>query len=224
MDRTQRAAIHRALGDEVRLQIVDELSLSDRTPQELGRLAGLETNLLAHHLRVLEDSGLISRRVSSGDRRRRYVSLEPGAISGIACEPRLRAKSVVFVCTHNSARSQVAEALFRARCGVRVQSSGPDPRQAVHPKAIQVGAELGVDISDRRPKSYAAVAGIPDLVVSVCDLATEGEVPFHARRLHWSIPDPVETGRITDFRSSFAVIERRVDQLVSAIDNDRRQP
>jgi protein-tyrosine-phosphatase/DNA-binding transcriptional ArsR family regulator len=224
MERTQRAAIHRALGDEVRLQIIDELAFSDRTPQDLARLAGSETNLLAHHLGVLEEAGLIRRRVSSGDRRRRYISLESELVRGLLPELRLAASSVVFVCTHNTARSQVAEALFRSRSGVRVQSAGPNPRPSVHPKAIQVGAELGADLSGHRPKGYSEVAGSPDLVVSVCDLALEATIPFHVQRLHWSIPDPVETGRVEDFRSAFTEIDRRVGLLADAIDNERSQP
>jgi protein-tyrosine-phosphatase len=223
MQRTERAAIHRALGDEGRLQIVDELALSDRTPQELARLTGFETNLLAHHLGVLEEARLIRRRVSSGDRRRRYISLDTELVVGIVPESRLAASSVVFVCTHNSARSQFAEALFRSRSGARVQSAGPNPRPSVHPKAVKVGAEMGLDLSAQWPKGYPEVTGSPDLVVSVCDLALEGEIPFGARRLHWSIPDPVETGRIEDFRSSFTEIGRRVGQLANAIEKERKQ-
>ena len=94
MERAQRAAVHRALGDEVRLQIIDELALSDRTPQELARITGSETNLLAHHLGVLAEAGLVRRRVSSGDRRRRYISLETGMVRSLlpklAAEGRLR--------------------------------------------------------------------------------------------------------------------------------------
>jgi len=223
MERARRAAVHRALGDEARLLIIDELALSDRTPQELARITGSETNLLAHHLGVLEEAGLIRRRVSSGDRRRRYLSLETGMVRGLLPELSLTASSVVFVCTHNSARSQFAEALLRSRCKIRVQSAGPDPRPMVHPKAIQVGAELGVDLSGQRPKGYADVAGSPDLVVSVCDLALEASIPFPARRLHWSIPDPLETGRVEDFRRSFTEIERRVGLLIDAI-NGEDQP
>lgn len=223
MNLPKKAAIHRALGDEGRLRIVDELALSDRTPQELARLTGSETNLLSHHLGVLEEAGLIRRRVSSGDRRRRYISLETELVHGLFTERRLTANSVVFVCTHNSARSQIAEALFRSRSSIRVQSAGPNPRRSVHPKAVQAAAEMGFDLSAHRPKGYREVVGSPDLVVSVCDLAVEGEVPFEARRMHWSIPDPVETGFIADFRSSFSEIDRRVDILVNAIDNERKQ-
>ena len=71
-----RAARHAALGDPIRLAIVDELTASDRSPVELRRLTGSESNLLAHHLDVLEDVGLIARKRSSGDQRRRYVQLQ----------------------------------------------------------------------------------------------------------------------------------------------------
>jgi ArsR family transcriptional regulator, arsenate/arsenite/antimonite-responsive transcriptional repressor / arsenate reductase (thioredoxin) len=222
MERAQRAEVHRALSDEARLQIIDELALSDRTPQELARIIGSETNLLAHHLGVLTEAGLVRRRVSSGDRRRRYISLETGMVRGLLPELRLPASSVVFVCTHNSARSQFAEALLRSRSKIRVQSAGPNPRSSLHPKAIQVGTELGVDLSGLRPKGYGDVEGSPDLVISVCDLALEARIPFQARRLHWSIPDPVETGRVEDFRRSFIEIDRRVGLLVDAIEREEQ--
>lgn len=224
MDRHERATIHRALGDVGRLQIVDELSMSDRTPQELAGLTGFESNLLAHHLGVLEEAVLIRRRVSSGDRRRRYISLDTELVRGLLPARRQAATSVLFVCTHNSARSQVAEALLRSRCGARVQSAGPNPRQSIHPKAVKVAAEMGVDLSGQAPKGYSEVAGSPDLVVSVCDVAVESLIPFDARRLHWSIPDPVETEHIEDFRSSFTDIDRRVGQLAEAMENEREQP
>jgi protein-tyrosine-phosphatase len=59
-------------------------------------------------------------------------------------------------------------------------------------------------------------------VISVCDLALEARIPFQALRLHWSIPDPVETGRVEDFRRSFTEIERRVGLLVDAIEREEQ--
>ncbi|MGZ7087040.1 MAG: ArsR/SmtB family transcription factor, partial [Ilumatobacteraceae bacterium] len=78
-----RAARHAALGDPVRLAIVDELAVSDRAPVELRRLIGIESNLLAHHLDVLERVGFISRTRSSGDGRRRYVHLHRRALDDL---------------------------------------------------------------------------------------------------------------------------------------------
>ena len=81
-----RAAVHAALGEPVRLAIVEDLATSDRSPKELAVRLSLPTNLLAHHLDVLEGAGLIERFVSAGDRRRRYVRLvrEPLARLGVA--------------------------------------------------------------------------------------------------------------------------------------------
>ena len=70
-----RAARHAALGDPLRLQIVDPLAWGDLTPGDLAAALGLTSNLLAHHLGVLEAAGLVSRRRSEADRRRSYVSL-----------------------------------------------------------------------------------------------------------------------------------------------------
>ncbi|MGB5757862.1 MAG: winged helix-turn-helix domain-containing protein, partial [Acidimicrobiales bacterium] len=73
--RMRRAQLHRALAEPHRLEIVDELALSDRSPTELGHQLGMASNLLAHHLDVLEAAGLIERVTSTGDRRRRYLRL-----------------------------------------------------------------------------------------------------------------------------------------------------
>jgi ArsR family transcriptional regulator, arsenate/arsenite/antimonite-responsive transcriptional repressor / arsenate reductase (thioredoxin) len=102
-----RTAIHAALADAHRLEIVDELAISDRSPTELGRLLSIGSNLLAHHLGVLEDAGIVKRESSDGDARRRYVRLVPDALSVIA-EPvvMIVARHVLFVCSANSARSR----------------------------------------------------------------------------------------------------------------------
>ena len=105
----RRAAAHAALGDPGRLAIVDELEVSDRSPKELGQRLGLTSNLLAHHLDVLERAGLITRFTSAGDARRKYVRLTRNGLGALSVgEPRLLpATDVLFVCSHNSARSQL---------------------------------------------------------------------------------------------------------------------
>jgi len=110
-----RVRIHAALADPGRLAIVDRLAVSDASPGELARSLGLSTNLLAHHLGVLEDAGLIVKARSEGDRRRVYVRLRPAAFTGLLVPRPVRAPRVVFVCTHNSARSQLAAALLAHR-------------------------------------------------------------------------------------------------------------
>src|ERR1039457_4153459 len=106
MDLNSRVRMHHALADRHRLAIVDALMLGDRSPPELCELAEIPTNLLAHHLQGLHQAGLVDRRVSSGDRRRRYVVLQQERLAQIVPNLTVSAESVLFVCTHNSARSQ----------------------------------------------------------------------------------------------------------------------
>lgn len=218
MTLAERARVYAALGDPHRLRIVDELALGDRSPTELGELLDLPSNLLAHHLGVLEESGLVERRVSAGDRRRRYLVLRHHILVGLTPTRRLRPRMVLFVCTHNSARSQFAAALWREQTQGEADSAGTDPLPQVHPLAVRAAAERGVDLTAARPKGYPDVGIRPDLVVSVCDRALESGVPFDVERLHWSVPDPVEVGRIGAFRSAFAEIANRVDALTTEED------
>jgi protein-tyrosine-phosphatase len=214
----QRARIHRALGDEVRLRIVEQLILADQTPFELGQIVAIPSNLLAHHLGVLEDSGLLIRHRGEGDRRKRYVSLRHELFEDLVPTAPIDARSVLFVCTHNSARSQFAEAALRSRWDHAVQSAGTVPASRIHPKAAAAASEFGVEVSSARPKGYSEVDGSPDLVISVCDRAKEARDTFTGRRLHWSVPDPVEAGGIGDFRTAFSTINERVDRLVAALE------
>ena len=216
MDLDTRAATHRALADRHRLAIVDALALGDRTPRELGELVDVPTNLLAHHLGVLDDAGLIERRASSGDRRRRYVVLRPDRVAALLPAPVIRDAVVLFVCTHNSARSQFAAALWRRRTGQEADSAGAEPGRRVHPSAVRAARDLGVELAAATPKGYEAVSDAPDLVVSVCDRAHEAGIPFDAATLHWSVPDPVADGRDAAFSAAFAEISARVERLAVA--------
>jgi protein-tyrosine-phosphatase len=216
MDIDERARVHAALGDVHRLQIVDALAFSDRTFQELAAIAGLPGNAAAHHLDVLETAGLVARRVSEGDHRRRYIALRPGLLDDALTRRAARPQVVLFVCTHNSARSQFAAAAWQAKTGLAAQSAGTTPAVHVHPKAVQAAAEVGLDLVDARPKGYDAITAEPDLIVSVCDRAHEAGVPFEAPAVHWSVPDPVLAGTIGAFRAAFADLSQRIDQLAAA--------
>ncbi|MEX1178468.1 MAG: helix-turn-helix domain-containing protein [Nitriliruptor sp.] len=216
-DVEDRAAIHRALGDPTRLRIVDALQLSDRSPTQLGQLLELPTNLLAFHLGVLEEAGLVVRTPSQGDARRRYVALGRHSSSSLD-EPRPLAgplERVLFVCTANSARSQLAAALWHARTGQPALSAGTEPATHVHPLAIEVARERGIDLDDATPTGYDAIATTPDLVVSVCDRAHESQVDAAVPRLHWSIPDPVGGPRRA-FARTYDDLAVRVDRLARA--------
>jgi ArsR family transcriptional regulator, arsenate/arsenite/antimonite-responsive transcriptional repressor / arsenate reductase (thioredoxin) len=204
-----RAAVHAALADPVRLAIVDELVASDRSPTELGRALGVRSNLLAHHLRGLERAGVVTRRRSSGDRRRAYIHLVREPLLGLIPSPSIEARAVLFVCTHNSARSQLAAAMWNRTHGVHAESAGTHPAPRVHPGAVRVGRRMGLDLRDARPRRLDRIAA--DLVVTVCDQAKE-ELE-QAASIHWSVPDPVAAGTPDAFASAAADIRERVDDL-----------
>ena len=119
-----RARLHAALGEPARLAIVDRLVLGDAAPGELSRALGIPSNLLAHHVKLLEKAGVLTRSRSEGDHRRTYLRLHPDALAHLAPENAVRAPRVVFVCTHNSARSQLAAALWARRSPVHAASAG----------------------------------------------------------------------------------------------------
>jgi protein-tyrosine-phosphatase len=123
---------------------------------------------------------------------------------------------VLFVCTHNSARSQVAAALWRALTGEPAESAGSEPQPQVHPQAVQAARRAGIDLAGAVPKGYGAVTAGPDLVVSVCDRARENGVPFDAPSLHWSVPDPADAGRMGAFTAAVDEIRGRVVRLAEA--------
>src|SRR5438270_2804016 len=140
----RRARIHAALGDPARLAIVETLSLGDASPGEIARDLRLPINLVAHHVNVLTDVGLVVRTRSEGDRRRTYLRLVPGAFAQLVPPHLPVAPRLVFVCTHNSARSQLAAALWRHRTGEPVASAGTRPATRVHPRAVRISRRHGL--------------------------------------------------------------------------------
>src|ERR1700722_7808602 len=95
----RRSAVHAALADPARLAITDTLADGDASPSELAAMLAMPSNLLAHHLRVLEEGGIVTRRRSEGDRRRSYLRLVPGSLDSLAGPPGRTARRVLFVCT-----------------------------------------------------------------------------------------------------------------------------
>jgi protein-tyrosine-phosphatase len=210
----ERAAVHAALGDPVRLAIVDELVVSDRAPVELRRLIGVESNLLAHHLDVLEAVGLIERSRSSGDGRRRYVHLRADALDGLAPAADVELGPALFVCSANSARSQLAAAVWRDVTGEPADSAGTRPAEGVHPGAAAAAARAGLDLGDARPRALGEDEALPPVVVTVCDRAHE-EVAHDPAWLHWSVPDPVPVGTAAAFDATVHELRRRIASLVA---------
>jgi len=214
-DVVARSQRHAALGDPTRLAIVDELTTSDRAPVELLRLTGIPSNLLAHHLDVLEQVGLITRTPSSGDGRRRYVHLHRDALAGLNPGDRRTAQPALFVCTHNSARSQLAAALWIELTEQPADSGGTHPADRVHPGAVAAARRAGLDLTTARPKLLDEVKSPPALVVTVCDRAHEELDPGPAW-LHWSIPDPVATPSRAAFDATVTELRSRIAALVTA--------
>ena len=132
-DLARRATVHAALADPARLQITDTLLAGDASPSELAAMLAMPSNLLAHHLHVLEQAGIITRRRSEGDRRRTYLQLIPGALDSLAAPTARAALRVLFVCTANSARSHLAAALLRRASNVPAVSAGTHPAAAIDP-------------------------------------------------------------------------------------------
>jgi arsenate reductase (thioredoxin) len=125
---------------------------------------------------------------------------------------------ILFLCTGNSARSQMAEGLARALGGdgVQVWSAGIEPK-GVHPLAVRVMAERGIDISKQSSKDLSAVPADPDVVITLCDNAADRcpAFPGRVQRVHWSLPDPAavtgaDDGRMAAFRAVRSEIESRL--------------
>ena len=216
-----RLAMHAALAEPHRLAICDALALSDRSPSELATTLGIGSNLLAHHLQVLEGAGLVEVAPSEGDRRRRYVQLRPAA-SESAAPPRLVPRSVLFVCRQNSARSQFAAALWRRASTIPVDSAGTQPAPRVNPEARRAARRHGLDLARAIPQGIEAVRRRPDLLVTVCDEANE-ELAMDGRlgRLHWSIPDPARRDAPAEFDRAFEAVEARIGTLLNAASEGR---
>lgn len=140
-----------------------------------------------------------------------------------------RTVNVLFLCTGNSARSVMAEALLAVLGGSRFRaySAGSRPTGQVQPMAVALAAELGYDVDRLRSKSWDEFAGPDapplDLVVTVCDSAAGEHCPFWPGApalAHWGVPDPVavegdEAARMQAFRTAFATLRRRVERLVA---------
>jgi len=227
----------------VRWRLLAELALSDRQVRELTALAGQPQNLVSYHLGKLRAGGLVVMRRSSADRRDAYYSIdlprcrELLAGAGAALHPGLRLvppppgpvgvrASVLFLCTGNSARSQIAEALTRARSGRRVQacSAGSHPKP-LHPNAVRVMREAGLDLGRQQSKHLSVFAADTfDHVITLCDKVREvcPEFPGHPGYVHWSIADPAASGKSDDqtyplFRQLVAELETRIGYLLAGL-------
>jgi protein-tyrosine-phosphatase/DNA-binding transcriptional ArsR family regulator len=229
------------LADPLRWQLVGELARSDRRVGELVQLLDRPQNLVSYHLGELRSQGLVSSRRSSFDGRDTYYRLELDGVgdrlaaAGAALHPairlapeaappapRLRPRPrVLFVCTGNSARSQMAQALLEHRSAgaVDARSAGSHPK-ALHPNAVRALAERGIDIAGRPTTHLDRYARRRfDRVVTLCDRVREvcPELPGQPVTAHWSLADPAAAPGATD-GETYPAFVRTADELETRVD------
>jgi protein-tyrosine-phosphatase/DNA-binding HxlR family transcriptional regulator len=214
---SERARIHAALGDPARLAIVDTLVAGDAAPGELSAVLDLPTNLIAHHLKVLEEAGLVARARSEGDRRRTYVRLVNEVLESVVTPTLTVVPRVVFVCTQNSARSQLAASIWSRRSHIPALSAGTQPAAKPHPRAVRVARKHGLNPDTWRTAHVRDVVEPDDLVIAVCDIAYE-HLPADSRpRLHWAVPDPAAVDTDAAFEAAYTEIADRIDRLAPVL-------
>jgi protein-tyrosine-phosphatase/DNA-binding HxlR family transcriptional regulator len=211
-----RTAIHAALADPGRLSIVDRLLLGDASPSELQQLLSMPSNLLSHHLKTLESAGLVRRTRSEADGRRTYIELNAEALEAMVPTASSRAGRVLFVCTHNSARSQLAVAIWNRHSSVPSASAGTHPVGAIHPGAVAAANRSALRLRPSAPAHIDNVLERGDLIVAVCDNAHE-ELPADSARIHWSIPDPGRTATRMAFDHTIDVLTARIVRLAPIV-------
>jgi protein-tyrosine-phosphatase/DNA-binding transcriptional ArsR family regulator len=231
-------------GHPLRWRRLSELARSDRVVHELTGLVGEPQNLVSYHLGKLRDGRLVSARRSSADRRDTYYGLDLAHIgallsaTGGALHPGLRLTPpprddaligpvrVLFLCTGNSARSPMAEALARARSGGAIEacSAGSHPKP-LHPNAVRVMRDgHGLDLASHAPRRLEVFADQRfDWVISLCDRVREvcPELPGHPETIHWSIANPA-TGDSDDvtyplFQQTAAELAIRIEFLLAVL-------
>ena len=212
----QPPSVFKLLGHEIRWNIVTLLTHSDYCGQELVRLLRQPQNLLSYHLQLLHTQGVITERRSTADERSIYYSLDLDTLrtlyfaSADALHPALHMPQqelqelemhllrkrvrVLFLCTHNSARSQMAEGILRhlSKGSIEVFSAGSVPT-STHPLAIQVLSTMGIDSSQQHAKHMDEFKGQSfDYIVTVCDRIHEScpTFPGDPEQIHWSFHDP----------------------------------
>jgi protein-tyrosine-phosphatase len=211
----RRAGVYAALADPTRLQVVDRLTLGDAASSELSEQLGIASNLLAHHLKILETAGLIVRHRSEGDGRRSYWRLVHHAFEPLGSPTIGNPERIVFVCTANTARSHLAAALWREMSPIPSASAGTHPAERIDPGAVAAARRHHLDLPDLPPRHWDDVVGAGDLVVTVCDLAHE-EIGAGST-LHWSIPDPVGAGTKSAFDRAYDALAARVRLLAPVL-------
>jgi protein-tyrosine-phosphatase/DNA-binding transcriptional ArsR family regulator len=239
----------RLVAHPIRWRLLRELVHSDRAVWELTQLLGERQSLVSYHLRQLRSEGLVRARRSSADGRDSYYSIDVAhcgeqlQAAGGALHPALwlglspsaspsvararRRPRVLFLCTGNSARSQMAEALLEERSEGRVEaaSAGSHPKP-LHPHAVRVMKKRGIDISTNRTKSLDEFTSQRfTYVITLCDRVREvcPEFPSHPEVVHWSLADPAledpsAGSTLPAFERTADEVEKRVGFLLHLLD------
>ncbi|MBW6433586.1 ArsR family transcriptional regulator [Actinoplanes hulinensis] len=224
-------AFPRLAGHPLRWRLLTELAGGDLRVRELVARVGQPQNLVSYHLRLLRDGGLVTTTRSAHDARDTYYHLDLSrcatelTATASALHPALTTAapdlvagpaSVLFVCTGNSARSPIAEALLRHRTSgaVTVLSAGVRPRTRVHPHTARVLREIfGIDDTPAETRHLNTLTGRRfDHVITLCDRARENCPDFGGRARHWSLPDPGDD--YAAFTRTAAEIDTRVHHLL----------
>jgi protein-tyrosine-phosphatase/DNA-binding transcriptional ArsR family regulator len=235
-------AFVRLTAHPVRWRLLRELVRSDRAVSELTELVDESQSLVSYHLRQLRDGGLVSTRRSAADGRDTYYAIDlascqrehqaagrqlhpalwlaPAVPTARKTEPSRRKRRVLFLCTGNSARSQIAQALLEhmSAGAVEAASAGSHPKP-LHPNAVRVMKRRGIDISANRTKHVdELVAQRFDMVITLCDRVREvcPEFRSHPQLVHWSFPDPAREGATN--RASYPAFERTAAELATRIE------
>jgi ArsR family transcriptional regulator, arsenate/arsenite/antimonite-responsive transcriptional repressor / arsenate reductase (thioredoxin) len=232
----------RLAGHPLRWRLLGELARSDRRVRELAALLDRPQNLVSYHLGRLRAVRLVGARRSAFDGRDAYYFLDLGhcadalVAAGLALHPGLRLapapvaapgrrSRVLFLCTGNSARSPVAEALLRSRAPqIEVASAGSRPRP-LHPNTVRVLSAHGIELAGRAPRHLSEFEDQRfDYVITLCDRVREvcPEFPGRAEHVHWSIPDPAAFGGGDEdtypaFERMAAELDTRIGFLLAAI-------
>lgn len=228
------------IAHDIRWQIILALAESDMRVHEITRRLDQPQNLVSYHLQKLKQALLVGENHSQADARAIYYHLNYEYIqskllkvekalapfplvSSTSGRPNSGPKRVLFICTHNSARSQMAEGMLREWGSglVNVDSAGSEPKP-LHPLAVQAMLEKNIDIRQQRSKEINLFVQEPfDYVITVCDRARENcpTFPGNPIQIHWSIPDPVlregsEEEQLSIFRSVADELAGRIHFLL----------
>lgn len=237
---TSSPALLRVLAHDLRWAIVRLLANGDLRVREVVAATGEAPSLITYHLAQLRAAGMVWVRRSAADGRDSYYALDldavgaaiqrvagdihpglpSGGADGLAAPPPAVPSRVLFICTANSSRSQMAEGWLRhlGGSGVVAASAGTFPT-SLHPLAVAAMAEHGVDISGHQVKHVGAFAGRSfDRVVTLCDRAREAcpEPPSAKVVAHWSVPNPAEAhpADLDAFRAAAKELHTRVRYLL----------